>query len=128
MKAFVYIMIGIIVFYLDTLISLVIPFHIGNLTFILVPHLTLMYLLLLSIYRPFMVTLLLSIFLGIITDIYFGSVYGLYLFGYIFLITIFNKFLKIFYRDYIMVYWFSIIGVMILEIFVAIIYLSLIHI
>ena len=49
-------------FYLDTLIGLVIPFHIGNLTFILVPHLTLMYLLLLSIYRPFMVTLLLSIF------------------------------------------------------------------
>ena len=49
-------------FYLDTLIGLVIPFHIGKLTFILVPHLTLMYLLLLSIYRPFMVTLLLSIF------------------------------------------------------------------
>ena len=48
-------------FYLDTLIGLVILF-IGNLTFILVPHLTLMYLLLLSIYRPFMVTLLLSIF------------------------------------------------------------------
>ena len=114
MKAFVYIMIGIIVFYLDTLISLVIPFHIGNLTFILVPHLTLMYLLLLSIYRPFMVTLLLSIFLGIITDIYFGSVYGLYLFGYIFLITIFNKFLKIFYRDYIMVFCFSFFGVIIL--------------
>ncbi|PZP91041.1 MAG: rod shape-determining protein MreD, partial [Staphylococcus capitis] len=75
MRTLYYLLIGVLLFYIDTAIGLVIPLHFGKIDIIFVPHLTLMYLLLLSIYRPFMVTLLLSIFLGIITDIYFGSVY-----------------------------------------------------
>ena len=60
-----------------------IPMNIGKFELVFVPHLTFMYILMMVVYRGFGVSLLLSIFLGVMTDVYFGSIYGVYLFGYI---------------------------------------------
>lgn len=76
-------LIGILLFYIDTAIGLLIPMHIGKFELVFVPHLTFMYILMMVVYRGFGVSLLLSIFLGVMTDVYFGSIYGVYLFGYI---------------------------------------------
>ena len=81
MRGIYYFLIGILLFYIDTIIGLVIPMHFGKIDVIFVPHLTLMYLLILTIYRSFGVALILAIFFGLITDLYFGSIYGLYMFG-----------------------------------------------
>lgn len=122
MRTFYYFLIGVILFYIDTLIGLVIPLRIGNIDIILVPHLTLMYLLMLVVYRGFGISLIMAIVLGAVTDVYFGSLYGLYLFGYILFIVIMEGLFKIFYRDHVMTFFIILILVILLELYVALIY------
>ena len=93
---FYYFLIGILLFYIDTIIGLTIPMHFGKIDIIFVPHLTIMYILIMTVYRGFGVAMSLAFFFGIVTDLYFGSIYGLYMFGYIILVVIVDKFLKSF--------------------------------
>ena len=98
MRTLYYFLIGILLFYIDTAIGLLIPMHIGKFELVFVPHLTFMYILMMVVYRGFGVSLLLSIFLGVMTDVYFGSIYGVYLFGYILFLALIDRFFKIFYK------------------------------
>lgn len=96
MRALYYFLIGIVLFYIDTAIGLVIPMQIGDKSIIFVPHLTLMYLMLICVYRSFGVAMVLATVLGLATDLYYGSFYGLYLFGYILFVVIMDFSLKYF--------------------------------
>lgn len=122
MRAFNYLLIGVILFYLDTTIGLLIPLKIFNYEIIFVPHLTLMYLLLLTIYRIFGVSILLAILLGIVTDIYVGSVYGINMFGYVLLVTVFDRLFKVFYRDQFLIFIVALLCTLLFEIYEVIIY------
>lgn len=122
MRALYYFLIGIVLFYIDTAIGLVIPMQIGDKDIIFVPHLTLMYLLLICVYRSFGVAMILAAVFGIVTDLYFGSFYGLYLFGYILFVVIMDFFFKTFYRDNTMLFITVWLSTLFLEIYVAIIY------
>ncbi|WP_369041491.1 rod shape-determining protein MreD [Staphylococcus warneri] len=122
MRGIYYFLIGILLFYIDTIIGLVIPMHFGKIDVIFVPHLTLMYLLILTIYRSFGVALILAIFFGLITDLYFGSIYGLYMFGYILAVVVMDRFFKIFYRDKVMIFIIILVSTLLIEIYVALIY------
>ena len=122
MRGIYYFLIGILLFYIDTIIGLVIPMHFGKIDVIFVPHLTLMYLLILTIYRSFGVALILAIFFGLITDLYFGSIYGLYMFGYILAVVVMDKFFKIFYKDKVMIFIIILVSTLLIEIYVALIY------
>lgn len=122
MRGIYYFLIGILLFYIDTIIGLVIPIHFGKIDVIFVPHLTLMYLLILTIYRSFGVALILAIFFGLITDLYFGSIYGLYMFGYILAVVVMDRFFKIFYKDKVMIFIIILVSTLLIEIYVALIY------
>ena len=122
MRTLYYLLIGALLFYIDTAIGLVIPLHFGKIDIIFVPHLTLMYILIMTVYRGFGVSIILAIFFGIVTDLYFGSIYGLYMFGYIILVVIVDKFFKVFYRDHTMLFSIVLLSTVILEIYVAAIY------
>ena len=69
MRTLYYFLIGILLFYIDTAIGLLIPMNIGKFELVFVPHLTFMYILMMVVYRGFGVSLLLSIFLGVMTDV-----------------------------------------------------------
>lgn len=122
MRTLYYFLIGIVLFYIDTVIALLIPMNIGNKSVIFVPHLTLMYLVLLCVRRRFTVALIMSIVLGLMTDVYFGTIYGLYTFGYILMIVIFDQFFKVFYRDKSMLFILTLFSTLGIELFVALIY------
>ncbi|MDM7465824.1 rod shape-determining protein MreD [Staphylococcus warneri] len=122
MRGIYYFLIGILLFYIDTIIGLVIPMHFGKIDVIFVPHLTLMYLLILTIYRSFGAALILAIFFGLITDLYFGSIYGLYMFGYILAVVVMDRFFKIFYKDKVMIFIIILVSTLLIEIYVALIY------
>ena len=122
MRALYYFLIGIVLFYIDTVIGLVIPMQIGDRDIVFVPHLTLMYLLLICVYRSFGVAMILAAVFGIVTDLYFGSFYGLYLFGFILFVVIMDFFFKTFYRDNTMLFITVWLSTIFLEIYVAIIY------
>ncbi|WP_394529982.1 rod shape-determining protein MreD, partial [Staphylococcus epidermidis] len=122
MRTFYYFLIGILLFYIDTIIGLTIPMHFGKIDIIFVPHLTIMYILIMTVYRGFGVAMSLAFFFGIVTDLYFGSIYGLYMFGYIILVVIVDKFFKIFYRDYSVLFFIILFSTVFLEIYVALIY------
>lgn len=122
MRALYYFLIGIVLFYIDTAIGLIIPMQISTKDIIFVPHLTLMYLLIICVHRSFGVAIILSTVLGLITDLYFGSFYGLYLFGYILFVVIQDFFFKTFYRDDTMLFFVVLLSTIFLEIYVAIIY------
>ncbi|MDW4298659.1 rod shape-determining protein MreD [Staphylococcus saprophyticus] len=122
MRALYYFLIGIVLFYIDTVIGLVIPMQIGDKDIVFVPHLTLMYLLLICVYRSFGVAMILAAVFGIVTDLYFGSFYGLYLFGFILFVVIMDFFFKTFYRDNTMLFITVWLSTIFLEIYVVIIY------
>ena len=122
MRALYYFLIGIVLFYIDTVIGLVIPMQIGDKDIVFVPHLTLMYLLLICVYRSFGVAMILAAVFGIVTDLYFGSFYWLYLFGFILFVVIMDFFFKTFYRDNTMLFITVWLSTIFLEIYVAIIY------
>lgn len=122
MRALYYFLIGIVLFYIDTVIGLVISMQIGDKDIVFVPHLTLMYLLLICVYRSFGVAMILAAVFGIVTDLYFGSFYGLYLFGFILFVVIMDFFFKTFYRDNTMLFITVWLSTIFLEIYVAIIY------
>ncbi|MCY1564688.1 rod shape-determining protein MreD [Staphylococcus pettenkoferi] len=122
MRALYYFLIGHLLFYIDVAISLVIPMHIGHTSIIFVPHLTLMYLVMICIYRGLNVALILSIIIGIITDVTIGTIYGIYLFGYLLLVVLFDQLFKVFYRDKSMLFILVLLSTLGFEIFSAIIY------
>ncbi|PHK50974.1 rod shape-determining protein MreD [Staphylococcus edaphicus] len=122
MRALYYFLIGIVLFYIDTAIGLVIPMQIGDKSIIFVPHLTLMYLMLICVYRSFGVAMVLATVLGLATDLYYGSFYGLYLFGYILFVVIMDFFFKVFYRDSAMLFLAVLLITLLLEIYIAVIY------
>ena len=122
MRALYYFLIGIVLFYIDTVIGLVIPMQIGDKDIVFVPHLMLMYLLLICVYRSFGVAMILAAVFGIVTDLYFGSFYGLYLFGFILFVVIMDFFFKTFYRDNTVLFITVWLSTIFLEIYVAIIY------
>lgn len=122
MRVLWYLIVGVVLFYIDSIIGLVIPMHFGHFEFNLIPHLMLLYILLLTIYRGFGLGLIFAVLFGIVTDVYTGSVYGLYMFGYLALVVIFDKFLNVFYRDYTMVFALSIASIIVFEIYIAMIY------
>ncbi|HCY0087339.1 TPA: rod shape-determining protein MreD [Staphylococcus aureus] len=122
MRTLYYFLIGILLFYIDTAIGLLIPMHIGKFELVFVPHLTFMYILMMVVYRGFGVSLSLSIFLGVMTDVYFGSIYGVYLFGYILFLALIDRFFKIFYKDHSMLFIIILASTLLLEVYVALIY------
>ena len=81
-----------------------------------------MYLLILTIYRSFGVALVLAIFFGLITDLYYGSIYGLYMFGYILAVVVMDRCFKIFYKDKVMIFIIILVSTILIEIYVALIY------
>ncbi|BBK28021.1 rod shape-determining protein MreD [Staphylococcus arlettae] len=122
MRALYYFLIGVVLFYIDTIVGLLIPMQIGSKAIIFVPHLTLMYILIVCIYRSFGVALVLAIVFGLVSDLYFGAFYGLYLFGYILLVVVMDFFFKVFYRDKEMLFIIIIVNTIAIEIYAAIMY------
>lgn len=122
MRAFSYFLFGAVLFYIDSLIALIIPMHIGNKEIIFVPHLLLMYLLILTIYKKPSIAITLAIIFGLTTDLYYGTIYGLNTFGYLLFVVLMNYFFKVYYRDHTMVFLGVWIFTVIFEIYTALIY------
>ncbi|MHD0397520.1 rod shape-determining protein MreD [Staphylococcus simulans] len=122
MRAFYYFLIGAVLFYLDSLIALVIPMQIGGRGIIFVPHLLLMYLLIITIYKKPSIAVVLAIIFGLTTDLYYGTIYGLNTFGYLLFVSLMDFFFKVYYRDHAMVFLGVWLFTIIFEIYQAIIY------
>ncbi|UXR44001.1 rod shape-determining protein MreD [Staphylococcus simulans] len=122
MRAFYYFLIGAVLFYLDSLIALVIPMQIGGRGIIFVPHLLLMYLLIITIYKKPSIAVVLAIIFGLTTDLYYGTIYGLNTFGYLLFVILMDFFFKVYYRDHTMVFIGVWLFTVIFEIYQALIY------
>ncbi|GEP84081.1 cell-shape determining protein [Staphylococcus piscifermentans] len=122
MRAFSYFLFGAVLFYIDSLIALIIPMHIGNKEIVFVPHLLLMYLLILTIYKKPSIAITLAIIFGLTTDLYYGTIYGLNTFGYLLFVVLMNYFFKVYYRDHAMIFLGVWIFTVIFEIYTALIY------
>lgn len=122
MRAFYYFLIGAVLFYLDSLIALVIPMQIGGREIIFVPHLLLMYLLIITIYKKPSIAVVLAIIFGLTTDLYYGTIYGLNTFGYLLFVILMDFFFKVYYRDHTMVFIGVWLFTIIFEIYQALIY------
>ena len=122
MRAFCYFLIGAVLFYLDALIALVIPMQISGKSIIFVPHLLLMYLLMITIYKKPSIAVVLAIIFGLTTDLYYGTIYGLNTFGYLLFVILMEFFFKVYYRDHTMIFLGVWIFTIIFEIYQVIIY------
>lgn len=122
MRFYVIPLIGVVLFYLDIILTRLSPINIFNETFIVVPRLTFLYLLIIAVYKNPKVAIILAIVTGIFTDIYFGGIYGVYTFGYAIFVIMMDKLFKVFYRDILMMVILLICSVVLLEIWVMIFY------
>lgn len=92
-------LIALVLFYIDSLINSIWPVTIFNVDYYFKSHLLFMYLLIITVYKNPKVALILGVLFGIISDIYFGTIYGIYLFGFIIAILLMNQLFKVFYKD-----------------------------
>ncbi|MCJ0914122.1 MULTISPECIES: rod shape-determining protein MreD [Mammaliicoccus] len=122
MRFYVIPLIGVLLFYLDSLLTRLSPLHLFDETFIIVPRLTFLYLLIIAVYKNPKVAIILSIVTGIFTDIYYGGIYGVYTFGYAIFVIMMDKLFKVFYRDILMMVILLISSVVLLEIWVMVFY------
>ncbi|WP_239749225.1 rod shape-determining protein MreD [Mammaliicoccus sp. H-M34] len=122
MRFYVIPLIGVVLFYLDIILTRLSPINVFNETFIVVPRLTFLYLLIIAVYKNPKVAIILAIVTGIFTDIYFGGIYGVYTFGYAIFVIMMDKLFKVFYRDILMMVILLICSVVLLEIWVMIFY------
>ncbi|UXU85000.1 rod shape-determining protein MreD [Mammaliicoccus sciuri] len=122
MRFYVIPLIGVLLFYLDSLLTRLSPLNLFNETFIIVPRLTFLYLLIIAVYKNPKVAIILAIVTGIFTDIYYGGIYGVYTFGYAIFVIMMDKLFKVFYRDILMMVILLIFSVVLLEIWVMIFY------
>ncbi|MCQ9290982.1 rod shape-determining protein MreD [Staphylococcus hyicus] len=121
-RASIYLILAFVSFYLDTILTMLSPIKLFGIQFIMVPRLTLIFLLLITFYRNVYVALILGLFLGLMTDLYFGEIYGVYLISYLICILFVEKFFSLFYRDHTIVFIVILASVVVLDIFVALIY------
>src|SRR5699024_415543 len=89
---------------------------------IFVPHLLLMYLLIITIYKKPSIAVVLAIIFGLTTDLYYGTIYGLNTFGYLLFVILMDFFFKVYYRDHTMVFIGVWLFTIIFEIYQALIY------
>lgn len=122
MRFYVIPLIGVLLFYLDSLLTRLSPLHLFNETFIIVPRLTFLYLLIIAVYKNPKVAIILAIVTGIFTDIYYSGIYGVYTFGYAIFVIMMDKLFKVFYRDILMMVILLISSVVLLEIWVMVFY------
>lgn len=122
MRFYVIPLIGVLLFYLDSLLTRLSPLTLFNETFIIVPRLTFLYLLIIAVYKNPKVAIILAIVTGIFTDIYYGGIYGVYTFGYATFVIMMDKLFKVFYRDILMMVILLISSVVLLEIWVMVFY------
>lgn len=122
MRFYVIPLIGVLLFYLDSLLTRLSPLNLFNETLIIVPRLTFLYLLIIAVYKNPKVAIILAIVTGIFTDIYYGGIYGVYTFGYAIFVIMMDKLFKVFYRDILMMVILLISSVVLLEIWVMVFY------
>ncbi|MDT0709618.1 rod shape-determining protein MreD [Mammaliicoccus sciuri] len=122
MRFYVIPLIGVLLFYLDSLLTRLSPLTLFNETFIIAPRLTFLYLLIIAVYKNPKVAIILAIVTGIFTDIYYGGIYGVYTFGYAIFVIMMDKLFKVFYRDILMMVILLISSVVLLEIWVMVFY------
>ncbi|MCE4956222.1 rod shape-determining protein MreD [Macrococcoides caseolyticum] len=92
-------LIALMLFYIDTLINSIWPFTIFGIPYFFRSHLLLMYLLIITVYKNPKIALILGVLFGCISDIYLGTIYGIYLFGFIIAILMMDQLFKVFYKD-----------------------------
>lgn len=92
-------LIALVLFYIDSIINSLWPIIIFNTDYYFKSHLLLMYLLIITVYKNPKIALILGIFFGLISDIYFGTIYGIYLFGFVIAILLMDQLFKVFYKD-----------------------------
>src|SRR5699024_10911464 len=122
MRLYVIPLIGVLLFYLDSLLTIISPIHLFNVTLIIVLRITFLYLLIIADYKNANVEIILSFDTVICNDIYYGGVYGFYIFGYALFVVMMYKLFKVFYRDILMMVILLIISVVLLEIWVMAFY------
>ena len=96
--------------------------QISGKSIIFVPHLLLMYLLMITIYKKPSIAVVLAIIFGLTTDLYYGTIYGLNTFGYLLFVILMDFFFKVYYRDHTMIFLGVWIFTIIFEIYQVIIY------
>lgn len=88
MIRFVVIFIALFLFYLEPILGLISPFKIGEEFYILVPRFLIMYLIFVSIYYNRKRAIQLGVVFGLLYDVFFIDIIGLYAFIYPILIVI----------------------------------------
>ncbi|WP_414046186.1 rod shape-determining protein MreD [Macrococcus equi] len=118
-------LIAVVLFYIDTLINSIWPVTAFHTAFYFHSHLLLMYLLIITVYKNPKVALILGVLFGIISDVYLGTIYGIYLFGFILAILMMDQLFKVFYKDIKMMIVLFLIFILMFEHFIYIVFMIL---
>ncbi|MCG3399089.1 rod shape-determining protein MreD [Staphylococcus massiliensis] len=122
MRVLYYVLIGILLFFIDTLLTFLSPIFIFGQKIVFAPHLFFLFLMIISVYKDVRFSLIFATFFGIFIDLYFGQLYGLYLFGYLIFVLLVHYFVKVFYRDYEMLFALILALTFLFELFIFAVY------
>lgn len=114
--------ISFFLFYIDILFTNFSPITIANVDVYLVPKLLFMFILLISYYLGLSWSVVTALILGLMTDLYIGTIYGLHLFGFVAFVLFMNTAFRVFYRDYVTLFFVIIMNTFLFDTYIFVIY------
>ena len=101
MQMIVIFIIGILLMCADLSFTGFSPMTLFNVEVYFVPKFLFMYILLLTIYVGPKISMFFALLFGIMLDIYIGTIYGIYSFGFIAFVIFMQTAFRVFYRDFV---------------------------
>ncbi|QQD85579.1 MULTISPECIES: rod shape-determining protein MreD [Jeotgalicoccus] len=101
MQMIVIFILGIILMYIDMTFTAFSPMMLFGVEVYFVPKFLFMYILLLTIYAGPKVSMFFALLFGVMLDVYIGSIYGIYSFGFIAFVIFMQTAFRVFYRDFV---------------------------
>lgn len=115
-------LISFLLLYVDISFTNISPVDVAGLGVYFVTKLLFMFILLLSYYLGVKWSLMIALLLGLMTDVYVGTVYGLHLFGFATFVLFMNTAFRVFYRDYVTLFFVVIMNTFLFDTYIFIMY------
>lgn len=115
-------LISFLLLYVDISFTNISPIDVAFLNVYFVPKLLFMFILLLSYYLGLKWSVTTALILGLMTDVYIGTIYGLHLFGFVLFVLFMNSAFRVFYRDYVTLFFVVIMNTFLFDTYIYLIY------
>ncbi|GAB3070802.1 rod shape-determining protein MreD [Salinicoccus sesuvii] len=122
MRVIITFLVSFVLMYLDFAFARFSPITLNEVEVYFVPRALLMFILLLSIYTGYRMSILFAVVFGVMLDLYIGSVYGIHAFGMVAFVLFMHTAFRVFYKDFVAMAFVVLLLTLLYDIYIYLLY------